>query len=372
MHLREHRLDTRNMRDVGSGPCSPPRVIVAGQGRGPLASTDGFAEALARHMPVRTIDAPATARGLLRLVREGSSAVHSGGFEAVHVQDLRLAPAAFFLRGRFGIPVSSVVSEADLPRRRPSLAFRWLRRMDHVWTSGATAATIARRAPGTAMSVAQRVAVAVEPAPRDLTRFASMLGDVTPGRLTIGIPWPEDRQQARWLRDAVVPLLHGRPVVLWLGAPSRREARLLTGAMGLQTTHRVHIGVLSARTLAAAARCADAFIVPGAAKSAPDLDGLLLTLVASGVPVVAAAGVRSDVLVHERNMFVADPQDAMSVVALLNKLLALPAVQRHYLGEEFAAYTLHRWSWDDAIEGYAERFAALVGRPQIPAELRAA
>jgi hypothetical protein len=59
-------------------------------------------------------------------------------------------------------------------------------------------------------------------------------------------------------------------------------------------------------------------------------------------------------------------------VHTLNQLLALPAVQRHFLGEEFARFTLSRWPWQDVASAYMERFAALVGRPQIPAELRAA
>ena len=36
------------------------------------------------------------------------------------------------------------------------------------------------------------------------------------------------------------------------------------------------------------------------------------------------------------------------------------------------ADAMRRWTWDAAAEAYAQRFAALVGRPQIPAELRAA
>jgi glycosyltransferase involved in cell wall biosynthesis len=169
-----------------------------------------------------------------------------------------------------------------------------------------------------------------------------------------------------------VPLLHGKPVILLLGAPSRRDARLLTGAVGLQGTYRVHTGALGADVLAAAARCADIFIMPAGARRLADADALLLTLTASGVPLVVGGGVRSETLEHERNAFLANAEDAMSLVTLLNSLLALPAVQRHYLGEEFAAYTLERWSWEQAIGAYAARFASLVGRPQIPAELRAA
>ena len=78
------------------------------------------------------------------------------------------------------------------------------------------------------------------------------------------------------------------------------------------------------------------------------------------------------VLAHECNAFVVDPDDEHGYVRTLNQVLMLPAVQRHFLGEEFARFTLARWRWDDVASVYADRFAALVGRPHIPAELRAA
>jgi glycosyltransferase involved in cell wall biosynthesis len=223
------------------------------------------------------------------------------------------------------------------------------------------------------VSTAEHVAAALpEPSLRALGAMSRLLGGVTPGRLVVAAPWPDDRVQVRWLRDAVAPLLGGRPVMLLLGAPGRREARLLAGATGMQAAVRVHVGALDAETLAAAARCADVFIVPGEARRAPDLDRLLLMLTVSGVPVVAGGAVRSAVLQHESNGFLAKAEDAASLVATVNQLLSLPAVQRHCLGEEFAAYAAERWSWRSAVVPYVARLASLVGRPQIPAELRAA
>jgi hypothetical protein len=372
MHTGDSRLDTRDMPELDLGLCSPPRIIVAGRPRASFSGA-GFTDALGRIMPVRGIDAAPTPRGMVRVMRQGAAAVR-GGYEAVHLLDARLVPAALLLRARFGVPVTVALSAPDIPRRRPALVTQWLRLVDQAFAPDSAIAEAARtRLPDLAVNIMRRTApAAFEPPARDLNRIVGMLRDVTPGRVVIAVPWPDDREQLRWLRDAVVPLLHGKPLILLLGAPGRREARLLTGAMGLQGTYRAHIGPLDAGVLAAAARCADVFVVPAAVRRLPDIDAMLLALAASNVPVVAGAAVCSDVLEHERNAFISSAEDAMSLVALLNSLLALPAVQRHYLGEDFAAYTRDRWSWEQAAGMYAARFASLVGRPQIPAELRAA
>jgi glycosyltransferase involved in cell wall biosynthesis len=157
-----------------------------------------------------------------------------------------------------------------------------------------------------------------------------------------------------------------------LGAPSRREARILVGATGMRTDFRVHTGGIDADLLAAAARCADVFVIPGPAHLRVSLTDLVLAAICSRVPVVAGGAVRSEVLEHERNALLVDPYDSFSMTSTLNTLLSLPAVQRHYLGEDFAEHTLARWTWSRASSVYAERLAALVGRPRIPLDLRAA
>jgi glycosyltransferase involved in cell wall biosynthesis len=160
--------------------------------------------------------------------------------------------------------------------------------------------------------------------------------------------------------------------VLLLGAPSRREARILVGASGMRTDFRVHVGRIDADLLAAAARCADVFVIPGATRRDVALTDLLIAAICSKVPVVAGGAVRSELLEHERNALLVDPYDSFSMTSTLNTLLSLPAVQRHYLGEDFAAHTMARWTRERAANAYAERLAAMVGRPRIPAELRAA
>jgi hypothetical protein len=202
--------------------------------------------------------------------------------------------------------------------------------------------------------------------------MSRLLRDIAPGRLVIGLPWTRDVDYMRWHRDAVAPLLTGNPVCLLLGAPSRRQARLVFGASGRQAEYRVHTGKLDAETIAAAARCVDAFVVAGTPRTAHMEPDLLLTMAASRAPLVAGGGVRSVVLRHEANAFVATAGDPLSLVSTLNQLLALPAVQRHYLGEQFADYTILQHTWEQAASLYAERFAVMVGRPPIPADLRAA
>jgi glycosyltransferase involved in cell wall biosynthesis len=319
------------------------------------------------------LDVRGTPSGLLRLIREGARRIRSEHFEALHLLDARLAPAAVWIRRRHWIALTATIDPTTAPKRRLS-PLGWLRRFDEVFCPGdETASMLNESAPGLAVCRTGRTApVLLDPSPRALASMAKLLRDATPGRLVVAVPWPRERERVRWLRDAVVPLLDGRPQVLLLGAPGGRDARLLTGASGMQATYRTHVGRLDAVAIAAAARCADVFFVPGEALRLADREGLLLALAASGVPVVAGPAVSGSFIEHERNGFAPVGEDSKAFVSTLNQLLAMPATQRHYLGEEFRAYTLQRWSWERIAPTYAERFAALVGRPQIPVALRAA
>ena len=207
-----------------------------------------------------------------------------------------------------------------------------------------------------------------------LAAVTRALRGVRAGRLVIALPWPENRNDLRWFRDVVIPQLDAKPVCLLLGVPSRRQARLLVGSIGVQSDFRIHCGRLTGDVIAAAARCVDAFVVCAANESSPSApDGqLAIALATGGVPVVTNAAEDARVLAHERNAFVVGPGDERGYVQTLNQMLSLPAIQRHALGEEFARFTLHKWPWQAVADVYVERFAALVGRPQIPADLRAA
>ena len=363
------------MREVHARS-SRPRVVVVGSYRSPLgAADDGAVDALSRVAGVHPVDATPTPAGMLRAMRQIARAV-ADGCEAVHLLDSRLALPALAVRSRRGVPVTATLTSDDLDARRSRAAT--LRRLDHAFTHGVEPAWRSARTARTARSVPVSVVPAVapvipEPTSRRLATIARLVRDVTPGRLVVAAPWPDDLEQVRWCRDAVAPLLQGNPLWLFLGAPGRRQVRLMAGAIGMKGSFRAHIGPIDADVIAAAGRCADVFVVSGdAARVRASTSDLLLTLIASRVPVVAGGGVASGVLEHEANAFVVAPGDASGLVAALNQLLALPAVQRHYLGEEFAEQIARRYAWDPAAEVYGERFAALVGRPQIPAELRAA
>jgi hypothetical protein len=141
----------------------------------------------------------------------------------------------------------------------------------------------------------------------------------------------------------------------------------------MQHDFRVHTGHLDGATLAAVARCVDVFAVPsGVHGLRPDATSdLAIALAMGGVPVVTYGEQEARVLAHEQNAFVVEP-DERAFIYTLNQVLALPAVQRHALGEDFARFTLRKWSSEAVSAVYADRFAALVGRPSIPIDLRAA
>lgn len=354
------------------GMFSRPRIAVVGAYRTALGQRDGaFASALASVAATRDL-APAGTAGAVRAL---SALVRAGECEAVHLLDAKYALAGRILRRAHRTPVSVTLSAADVRGTSAGGRLRSLlaRGLDQVFVSDGDAAQDVRGRWRCAVTEVPAFAVPpVEPARRALDRASSLLAGIAPGRLVIGMPWPRDGEQVRWFRDAVAPLLHGNPVCLLIGAPGARETRLLVGAIGMRATFRAWSGPIDAGMVAAAARCVDAFVLTGEAKRCAGTPDLALALAASGAPLVAGGGVRSDVLLHERSALVVPPGDAFGLVASLNQLLALPAVQRHYLGEGFAAVTLARFTRDAAVEAHGERFAAMVGRPRIPSQLRAA
>jgi len=356
-----------------------PRVVVAGSYRDGLGlPTDELPQALARQADVVRIAARAPVRQSWSVFRQASRAIRKDGYELVHLLDPRFAVIGMMLRHQFDVPVSISVSSVDVGRHSPfaRLTTRALNHLDQGFTSEDAVVQIVRQAaPRLPVSLVP-LAASPLPAPstRGLASIARLLKGVRPDRLILALPWPENRNDLRWFRDVVVPQLDAHPVCLLLGVPSRREARLMVGAIGMHSDFRIHAGRLDADVIASAARRADAFVVCAASEAPPSVAAgrLAIALATGGVPVVTNASEDARVLAHERSAFVVEPSDERGYVHALNQILALPSVQRHFLGEEFARFTMARWSWLDVASAYTERFAALVGRPQIPTDLRAA
>lgn len=355
-----------------------PRVLALGSVRDPLGmGDDGLVEALGGAVDLRRVGMRGSAASAPRIVAAALAAVRRERFDLIHVFDPRLAPAAALLRRLTGTPASVTVTAMDCGSRAPlsALGMRAATSFDQAFVDDDdVAATLRERAQRLPVAVVRPSADALPwPTRRALNRVSGALRGVRPGRLVVAVPWPDNRNDLRWFRDFVAPQMEARPVVLLIGAPSRRDARLLVGHAGLRESFRTLTGRISGDIIAAVSRCVDAFAIAG---ETPDglqpPSRLAMALATGGVPVVTQGMLDGRVLAHERNAFVVEPEDEYGYVHTLNQVLALPAVQRHFLGEEFARFTLSRWRWDDAAAVYADRFCALAGQPQIPADLRAA
>ena len=269
------------------------------------------------------------------------------------------------------------VSQRDLTSAAPwaGVSRRVIRRLDEAFVSDPRLAAQLRAAGARlATTVLPPVAAALPtPSARDQAAVSKVMRDVRPGRPVLAMIWPDSRNDLRWFRDAVMPALDGKPVCVVAGAPSRREARLLLGATGVRQQFRVLPGRLAAGRLSALVRWADVLVSPaGSRRNGDGSTDLVLTLAASGVPLVTDGLLEGAHLDHEHNALLVSRSNEREFAVTINRLLALPSVQRHYLGQEFARHTFETWPWQRAAETYAERFAALVGRPAIPAQLRAA
>jgi hypothetical protein len=341
------------------------RVALLGEEQGAFTSGDLLVEALGAVTAIERVRPRVGGLGLPAALAGGARAI-SGGAELVHLLDPRLSLAARLLRRRYGVPVTATVAAT---RGRLAGAIHSL---DAAFTGDAqTYGRLTDRFPGTPCTlVSAGVPELPEPHASTVHAVARALGGAAPQRFVVAMPWPDDGEHVRWVRDAVLPLLHGNPLCLVIGAPRSREARLIGRRLGANSM-RVVPGRLTAGTVVAAARYADTFVVPGSPREGDD-DAVLLAMAATGVPVVAGGGILTTALEHERSALLADPGDPMGLASTLNKLLALPALQRHELGAGFADWVRRERSWSRAAEVYGERFAVLVGRPRIPAELRAA
>ncbi len=357
---------------------SRPRVALVGAPHDALGVRgDALMDALAARCDIVPVDARAS---FMRTpyVLHGISRAVAQGAELLHVANARLAPAAAIASRRFRLPLSVTVSARDVQSRTlgARLARRAVRGFDCALTADECALGILRHdMPSLASSLVPAAATRLPgPNPRQTEAVSRALRGVAPSRLVLGLVWPENRNDLRWFRDAVASQLVAGPLCLVLGAPSRREARLLLHASGMKVEFRAVHGCLDGQLLAAVAPFVDAFALPAGLRrqSGHAVTALTLALAASGVPVVSDGRAEAAILSHERNGFLVARGDERHFASTLNTLLALPAQQRHAVGQDFARYTVTEWSADPAAEVYAAHFASLVGRPRIPAELRVA
>ena len=364
-----------SLRAAASGR---PRVILVGSYRDTLGlCADGFQRALAAEADVEHLEGLSALRDAVRLYRRAGSLIAQEGFELVHVLDPRLAAVGAALRRRHRVSATVTLTPEAMRSGTPlaRLSRRCLIAFDEAFAGEEAIAPLVRqRVPRLPLSFVRPAARELPwPSTRDVTRVARALRGVRPGRLIIGVPWPQNRNDLRWFRDVVMPQLTARPLCLLFGVGGHREARLMVRAAGTQADFRVLGGPMTGSLIAAVARTVDVFAVPvstrGAATGDPDL---LMALSAGGVPVVSNATARDLVLAHEPSELMVEPGDEHGFIDALDGLLGLPAIQRHFLGEDMARSLLQERPWRPVAIAYVERFAALVGRPQIPAGLRAA
>ncbi len=356
---------------------APPRVVVLGELRDALGPWgDGLRRALDSYADVEHVAATGL-RGWPRAYRAAASLIRHDGFEMVHVLDPRLAPVGAMLRRRCFVPATVTLTADALRRRGPgaTLARRSLAAFDEAFVADDAMPAVEERArigaPIYAMPPAARELPM--PSPRDVARVLGALRGLDPEQPLVGVPWPANVADFRWFRDIVMPNLGARPSFLLLGVSSRRELRLLMGVAAARADVRAVTGPISAGLIVAAARMVDVFAVPAPTRSTPAPRGeLMMALTVSGVPVVTDAASFDCVPAHETSGLMVDPGDERRFVAALDAVLNLPPVQRHYLGEEVARSALREWPVRPVAVAYAARFSSLLGRPQIPQELRAA
>ncbi len=363
--------------EAAGGAGARPRVVIVGRPRGTFSPE--LRSLLAPVALTREIDGPLPLLGWPRALQSVSRAVHDEGFEIVHLAAVRYAQFGRFVGRRLGVPVTVDVTPEDLQwgRGRRRLPVDVIDSLDEVFAAGPDTAEQLRRVtrivPITPLPL--HACGRAEPSRAALRRLTRALRRAEPSGVVVALPWTHEMRQLRWFRDALLPALGGNVTCLMAGVPDRATLQRTRQIIGRRSDVVLLRGKLDAEGVSAIARSADVVMLPWHhAPEGPDADAMLqLAFVGSGTPVIARETDEGrGVLEHERSAFMVRAGEAFGFASTLTQLLVLPALQRHYVGAEFAAYAMEQWPADALAAVYAERFAALAGRPQIPAELRAA
>lgn len=354
------------------------RVAVVGERRiAPCIPERAWRDALSEEADILTVPASSSLRGMLPAARHVASAIRNEGAEVVHLQDVRLVPAALLATRTHHVPLTCDLVSQDLRARSPlvRLAIRLADRLDQSFCSEHEAMRALRdRAPHLPVVLVPAVA-SMSPAPSvsETQTVVHALRGVNVGRPIVAVAWPEERAAMLRFCDFVLPRLATKPICIAFGVPDVRRARRIVRLAGAHYTVRLAEGPLTAGMIAAVARFADVMaVLPGPLSAVDDQAAAAITIASSGAPVVAWNEDLGGVLRHEENALLSADASTWGYVRLLDEVLTLPSLQRHFLGEEFRRATFASWPVSAAAQIYGERFAALTGRPRIPAELRAA
>ncbi len=166
--------------------------------------------------------------------------------------------------------------------------------------------------------------------------------------LYVGRLSPEKRVE--WLRPLLDHFPQVRLAIVGDGPAREKLQRLFAGT----ATH--FTGYLRGQELAHAYAAADIFTFPSAHET---LGNVVLEAMASGLPVVAAAsGGPLDVVTHNHNGLLFEPDNINSLIAQVRHLLTNPHLMQR-LGQQARANAMQR-SWSQVLDGLLQDYQGVI------------
>lgn len=289
--------------------------------------------------------------------------------DVIHLADGLMAPVGALLKATTGTPVTASIHGLDVTY--PNRLYRRavipaLKRLDlSITNSAATAAMLER--DGVRRWVTIPLGINSLPASDGRTRaeFAAYAGVdlvaekrkilLTVGRLV-------KRKGVAWFVENVLPGLSVDFVYVVIGEGPEHDA--ITAAadrVGLSEKVRL-LGRVETHMLSAAYATSDIFVMPNIPVSG-DMEGfglVALEAASSALPVVASdlEGI-TEAVIDSQNGFLAPAGDRAAYIAVVEKLLKLPAVELKRIGQRFAASTRETFSWEETARRYRDAFAEM-------------